>query len=174
MRRRPRTSPRRRLRVTAASLSLLVASACYDPVHADAVAALGDEDPAIPRGPTHRAGQPCTTCHGGNGPAARKFSVAGTIYRYRGLDGGLAGASVRVFDARDASIAENTKENGNFYVSASEYAPVFPLRVEVTFDGGITARMVTKMGREGGCAACHRGKGDAQSMPDVYLEERAP
>src|SRR5207249_3431097 len=39
------------------------AIACGDPVHDDAVAALGPEAPGVRPGPTPRPGQPGLTCH---------------------------------------------------------------------------------------------------------------
>ena len=58
----------------------LSTSCSLDPVHDGQVSALGAEDSSIPVGEYHRAGQPCTVCHGGEGPAKEVFSVAGTIY----------------------------------------------------------------------------------------------
>jgi hypothetical protein len=57
----------------------LAAVGCDDPVHDDAVTALGGEDPNVPIGALHRPGQPCLVCHGGSGPAALAFSVGGTV-----------------------------------------------------------------------------------------------
>jgi len=56
-------------------------SACADPVQSHQVDALGGEQPSIPEGPLHRAGQPCVTCHGEHGPADTEFRFAGTVYQ---------------------------------------------------------------------------------------------
>ena len=50
------------------------------PVHDQEVQALGPENPEIPPAQYHRAGQPCTVCHGPEGPAQTQFSIAGTIF----------------------------------------------------------------------------------------------
>ena len=62
----------------------IVGSCADDPVDDMAVAALGDEVPNIPPGPYHRAGQPCSVCHGGQGPASTVFSMAGTVFNANG------------------------------------------------------------------------------------------
>jgi hypothetical protein len=51
-----------------------------DPILDADKAALGPEDPNVPEGPLHRAGQPCAVCHrdGGEDPT---FVFAGTVYR---------------------------------------------------------------------------------------------
>ena len=60
---------------------LATLAACdTDPVHSSAVDALGPEVAGVPKGPYHRAGQPCVTCHGGEGPASQQFVMAGTVF----------------------------------------------------------------------------------------------
>ena len=153
------------------TLVLAAASACYDPVHLDAVASLGEEVAGVPRGPTHRAGQPCTTCHGGDGPGDPEFAVAGTIYAVRGGTQPFEGAVVTIVDAAGQTRTVRSNQVGNFYIERSQWSPVFPLHVEVE-GGGARRVMVTTIGRDGGCGSCHRGGGDSSFVPGVYLREQ--
>jgi hypothetical protein len=148
----------------------LLAAACWNPVHADAVDALGPEDPNVPIGPLHRAGQPCTTCHAGSGPGEPDFVVAGTIYRKKRGSEPLVGALVTISSTDGTSVKRTTNEVGNFYVETSEWSPKFPLTVALAF-GDVRKEMKTKIGRDGGCGGCHRGVGDKALMPAVYLDE---
>jgi hypothetical protein len=153
-------------------LLVALAAACYDPVHADDVASLGPEAPGVPEGPTHRPGQHCTTCHGGDGPGDPQWSVAGTIFAVRGQPAPEVNAVVTVTDARGKVVKLTTNSVGNFYVSKDNFDPVYPLKVQV--DGeGITSTMTTNIGRDGGCGACHRGPGNSQYTPAVYLRAMA-
>lgn len=157
------------MRSTLAALVLAIAgSSCVDPVHDDAVDALGDEAPGVRPGPTHRPGQPCLTCHGGDGPGEPEMSIGGTVYAVRAGTEGIADVSVIVTDAKGGERELTTNSVGNFYMFKSEWEPVFPLTVTVA-GAGAEARMKTTIGRDGACATCHRGAGDARRMPGVYL-----
>jgi hypothetical protein len=151
-------------------LLLLVLAACWNPVHADAVDALGPEAANIPIGPLHRAGQPCTTCHSGSGPGEPDFVVAGTIYKKKRQPDPLVGALVTISSPDGTSRKVTTNEVGNFYIETSDWSPKFPLIAQIEL-GEAKQEMKTKIGRDGGCAACHRGVGDKALMPAVYLEE---
>ncbi len=148
-----------------------VGAGCYDPVHLDAVAALGPETPGVPPGPKHRAGQPCSTCHGGEGPAETELAFGGTLYRVRGGTEPLVGGEVIVTDARGESRRVQSNEVGNFFSSKADWSPVFPLRVAVEAEG-IRRDMVSTIGRDGGCATCHRDSGDRSFMPGVFLRDK--
>ncbi len=141
---------------------------CIDPVHADAVDALGPEAAGVRQGPTHRPGQPCLTCHGGDGPGEPDMSVGGTVYAVRGGSTALPGVTVRLTDAKGSQWSSVSNSVGNFYVFKEEWDPVFPLTVALRY-GDESAEMRTPIGRDGGCATCHRGTGDARRMPAVYL-----
>jgi len=160
-----------RARIFFAALTLALGASCYDPVHSDAVDALGPEADGIPRGPRHRAGQPCTTCHGGSGPGSPELSVAGTVFAVRGTTVASAPVTVTVTDATGATRSAATNEVGNFFITKSDWAPVFPLHVAIDGDGA-HKNMVTTIGRDGGCATCHRGQGDTTSMPGVFLRDQ--
>ena len=152
----------------------LASSSCVDPVHTDAVAALGAEQNGERPGPVHRAGQPCLTCHGGRGPASFELSVAGTIYATRTGTAALAGVQVTVQDATGSKRVLQTNQVGNFYVSKPEWDPVYPLFVRLDF-GGKKKVMQTRIGGEGACAFCHNGPrpgGNAMHMPPVFLEDK--
>jgi hypothetical protein len=148
-----------------------LAGACYDPAHHDAVDLLGPEAPGVPEGPTHRPGQPCTTCHGGSGPADLKLSVAGTIYQVRNSNVPLAGANVTVTDPLGDSRTLVSNAVGNFFIPTSEWDPAFPLTVVIEA-GGLKKNMVTSIGRDGACANCHRDAGDVSYMPGVFLRDK--
>lgn len=145
------------------------AASCMDPVHSDAVDALGPEAAGVPEGPTHRPGQPCTVCHGGSGPGSPEFSVAGTVYVTRDARDPAIGADVVLTDARGASRTFRTNEVGTFYSSKAEWVPAFPLQVTVSY-GGTSKPMKTLVGGDGGCARCHRDPEDSGHMPHVYVE----
>ena len=153
------------------STSFALAAGCYDPVHLDAVAALGPETPGITPGPEHRAGQPCSTCHGGSGPAETELSIGGTLYRVRGEKEPLPDGEVIVTDARGESRRTRSNAAGNFFLMKSEWSPVFPLRVAIEAEG-IRREMVSTIGRDGGCATCHRESGDRAFMPSVFLRDK--
>ena len=80
-------------------LCTMLFAACFDPVHDDAVEALGPEKRGVRPGPNHRPGQPCLTCHGDQGPAEPEFALAGTIYLARGVLEPVSGVSVHLTDA---------------------------------------------------------------------------
>lgn len=106
--------------------------ACGNPVTNRTIDALGPEQPGVPRGPLHRAGQPCVTCHGPSGHATPAFSFAGTIYQSAAADSPpAAGVKVVVTDANGTEGAITTNQAGNFYVRQTTWNPVFPLRVRV-------------------------------------------
>jgi len=108
---------------------------CGDPVHDAEVAALGPEAPGVSPGPTHRPGQPCLTCHGGQGPAGQTFVTAGTVFEsqytpsvpllkdYTPVNGGL----VHLVDANGNGFDAKTNSVGNFYVTTDQWNPAFPL-----------------------------------------------
>lgn len=158
------------LRLLLVSLATAFATACYDPVHLDAVANLGPETPGIPPGPTHRAGQPCSTCHDGDGPAETELAIAGTLYQVRGREDPLVDGVVTVTDARGDARTMRSNAAGSFFLTKREWEPVFPLRVALEAEG-IRREMITNIGRDGSCATCHRDEGDRTLMPGVFLRD---
>lgn len=163
--------------IVAAALCAALAWSCGDPVHDARVDALGPETAGVPRGPTHRAGKPCLTCHGGQGPADLELSIAGTVYQTAAPDSPPAvGATVTIFDATQspeggAPHTFVTNAAGNFFAPKSEWSPIFPLHDIAVKAPDIDAPtlMHTTVGRDGSCATCHfdpRGEG---SHGHVYL-----
>ena len=168
-----RSTPK--LALACALASAVAAASCIDPVHADAVAALGPEAAGVREGPTHRPGQPCTVCHGGSGPGSPEFSVAGTVFLTRGADDPAVGVDVVLIAADGSTRTERTNAVGNFYITRREWDPPFPLRVELQ-QGGTSKKMETRAGGDGWCGVGHRsqarGGGDSRHMPGVFLRDK--
>lgn len=156
-----------------ALLTFLLVVACVDPVHDEEVAAQGPEAPGVEEGPLHRPGSPCLVCHGERGPGEPEFSVGGTVFVAWDSDVGANGAVVKVTDARGSSKELTTNAAGNFWATKREYDPVYPLRVELTYEGQVEP-MDTLVRRDGGCGTCHRGSGNASHMPRIYVPGKGP
>ena len=159
---RPRLCP-----ILALGAMAIVLVDCVDATHDDQVQALGGEDPAVRRGPLHRPGQPCLVCHGGEGPASGTFSVAGTVYTLAGRTDPAVGAQVLIEDITGVAFVAPTNPAGNFYITANQWNPTFPIKVQVTL-GPSTEPMNTFVGRDGSCATCHSGKPGPTSAGPVY------
>jgi len=149
------------LAALAGGVALAVAGGC-DPVHDDAIAALGPEAPGVRQGPLHRPGQPCLLCHDGALGDPQRFTIAGTIYETLGATTPSVGATVVVTDATGVSHElPATNAAGNFYVTPSPLDPAFPLQVTVRGPQGQNVVMQSLVlgngGVEpnGGCAGCH-------------------
>ena len=148
-----------------------------DPVHNEAVAAIGSDPSGEPNGPRHRAGQPCVTCHGGDGPGKSNFLVAGTVYQDDKADARAVGVVVRLTDSNgDVMDVAPSNDVGNFYLSTGEWSPVFPIAVTFMKGGGVAAPVMTShMGRQGSCADCHFGTTDAvNSLAQLYMKKSKP
>jgi hypothetical protein len=172
------------LGICALATSLSVGSSCsLDPVHDGEVKALGGEDPNVPVGQYHRAGQPCTVCHGGEGPAKNSFSLAGTIY-YQAFDGKqplpVDQAYVRIIDDTKAEHCFVTNCMGNFFARPDVFGQkglVFPILVSVQKDNGKNASpigMVGHIGRESSCANCHKDPPFFDSPGHIAVNQQAP
>jgi hypothetical protein len=150
---------------------------CANPVHTDAVAALGDEAPGVKEGPTHRPGQPCSTCHGGEGPGP-DFAMAGTIYETRGVAKALPKVTVTLTDANGDKRTPVTNEVGNFYLRSEEWAPTYPVFATLSYADEATGKnvsidMISRIGGNRGCAHCHYGADNEPShMPPVFLRQK--
>lgn len=152
----------RRSPPTVIALGVALFTGCTDPVRDRAIEALGPEDPAVPRGPDHRPGQPCLLCHSEGGPASGKpFAVAGTVYLtpQAGSDG-APGVPVDFQDTRGSAPSRRpkTSASGNFFVYESEWPNMtFPFRVRLLGEDGAPVQlMTTTVNREGSCNFCHR------------------
>lgn len=146
----------------------LLAVGCADPVHDAAVDALGPEVSGVRTGPTHRPGQPCLTCHGGEGPARLVMSFGGTVYTRLAGKQPAVGATVRVVDAEQRTYETQTNSAGNFWVPARQFEPVFPVNASVTL-GQYSRVMRTKMRLDGSCNACHSDPENSGSPGHVWV-----
>jgi hypothetical protein len=145
---------------------------CIDEVHDQEVQALGPEQPGVPRGPLHRPGQPCVTCHGGSGPASTQFSVGGTLYAIQGQPQPAIGANVEVQDIVGDQWTGQSNAAGNFYALASDYRPHFPTQMTVIAAGADPTQAIqmnTVASREGSCADCHKNPQGQNSPGPVYV-----
>jgi len=145
--------------------------ACVDATHDAAVNKLDGEAPGVPPGPLHRPGQPCVTCHGGEGPAGSEFSVAGTVYLYAFDPVAPAPAvTVLIQDINGVAVTIPTNEVGNFYISTNDWQPTFPLKTEIHF-GKIKKQMQTNIGRTGSCGDCHKMAVSSISAGKIYVAQ---
>ena len=143
--------------------------ACVDATHDAAVSKLGGEAPGVRPGPLHRPGQPCLTCHGGDGPAETEFSVAGTVYLYT-FDPVVPapGVTVVIEDITGVAVTIPTNEVGTFYIGTKDWQPTYPLQTEIRF-GRIKKQMQTHIGRSGSCADCHELALSPTSPGKIYV-----
>jgi hypothetical protein len=156
-------------RVFSLLLVLVAPVGCMDPVHDDAVNALGGEDPNVRPGPLHRPGQPCLTCHGGEGPANAEFSLAGTVYQLQRQDVLQPNVTVLIEDIDGVAGTVTTNEAGSFWVNADTWRPKYPLKLSVTY-ANLTSSMNGTVGRAGSCADCHQQqKANSTSPGHIYL-----
>ena len=148
----------------------LAALGCYDPVHEDAVDALGPEEPGVKKGPLHRPGQPCTVCHGGDGPGSPTFSIAGTVFQGPDTDDPLVGGAVRVWDSAGQTIALGTNCAGNFYALEGDFEPTYPIWASVFYDGE-RVDMESPIFRASACASCHQPEPGPESPGRVFFAD---
>lgn len=138
-------------------------SACStDPVHDDAVSALGPEAANIPKGQYHRAGQPCVVCHGPEGPANTQFSIAGTVFfgpANNAAPVGVGNVTVQLEDDSQSKFSVTTNCVGNFWVKPSDWNPAFPVLASIAGNPQGTMlqqTMVSHIGRDPSCGDCHQ------------------
>lgn len=152
------------------ALALAIASALggCDPVHSDAVDALGGEAAGVRKGPLHRPGQPCTTCHDGALGDPPEFTVAGTIYQNEGDPTPAVSATVTLTSVDGKTYVATTNEAGNFYTTPSQFQPGYPMKVSVNF-GQLAVKMTSEIGRNGSCATCHTDPAGPTSAGHVFV-----
>lgn len=146
-------------------LLVLLVSGCGNRAVDERIAALGEEDPNVPIGEHHRAGQACVLCHGEYLRDEPIMTVAGTIYAFPTDKNPLPveNVTVTLTDAFGDQFKKTTNCSGNFFVTAAEWKPAFPLRAELEYPvpGSLesTKRVVmsTRISRDGSCAGCHVG-----------------
>lgn len=143
---------------------VLVVPACGNRAVDDRISTLGDEKPGVAPSEFHRPGQPCVLCHGEYLRENPIMSVAGTIHAFPAGDNPLPvkGVKVKLTDAAGNQKEAGTNCAGNFFITAEQWKPAFPLRAEIEYpdptstEGG-TKRVVmsTRISRDGSCAGCH-------------------
>lgn len=153
-------------------ISLTVAASavsCTDPVRDQQIAALGDEDPAIPQGPEHRAGQPCVLCHSAGGPASKApFVIAGTVYEGAKSATGLENVTVSIVDSVGGRRQALTNAAGNFFITEADWRDLaFPFKVAVQKGKDQPTQMSSLVNREGSCNFCHKGVGSYDAVSQV-------
>jgi hypothetical protein len=156
-----------RLLALALAAPMVGSLACVDATHDDQVQALGGEATGVATGSTHRPGQPCLVCHGGDGPASGVFSIAGTVYAVFKESAPAVVAWVQIEDISGAVFVTPTNSAGNFYITSEQWRPIFPIEAQVSL-GPVTKQMLTAIGRDGSCAACHEGSPGPASAGPVY------
>lgn len=150
-----------------------VAACDMDPVHASLVSQLGPEAANIPKGEFHRAGQPCVVCHGDEGPANEKFSIAGTIFHGPNNTGigfmGAGGVTVYLQDDNGLITPVTTNCVGNFWIKASDYQPAFPVQVSIAGPNNTQQKMISQIGREPSCGMCHQVQSGLSTQPNQVV-----
>lgn len=141
--------------------------ACDDPLRERAIEALGPEVAGVPRGPLHRRGQPCLTCHDGSSEA-RAFSVAGTVYVTADAPDPAPGVLVELIDADRRAFRVATNCAGNFFVEPADFTPRYPVFVALEL-GSYRVEMDTPVQRDGSCASCHGEPASRSKAGQVYL-----
>jgi len=150
-------------------LALLGMSGC-DPVRDSRIALLGPEIRGVPRGPFHRPGQPCLVCHGEDGFARPRLSVAGTVYRDPTETLPVADAEVILVDSARARFTATTNCVGNFYITPREFTPVLPLWATVRLDT-FSIDMESPVHRDGDCTTCHTDPLTRTGAGHVFLTD---
>lgn len=142
-------------------LAIFALLSCGDPVRDGQIGALPGENPNVPVGEYHRAGQPCVLCHGPGGPASdASFAVAGTVFAQPQSAVGVENATVAFTDTTGSTFTTQTNCVGNFFVPrpgssvpGATWDPQFPIFVRVF--KGAERTMQGQIGRERSCANCH-------------------
>jgi hypothetical protein len=166
-----------------ATATSLASPACTDPVHDQEVSALGPEYPGVPPSAYHRAGQPCTVCHGPEGPAKTQFSVAGTIFwqPYQALTKGGVQSSIGANNVTVSLVDDNARQTqvvtncvGNFWITPQDFPAAFPLEAAVYGPDGVNNTMgVNLISRAGSCATCHADPPNYNALGHIYLTPTA-
>jgi len=165
-----------------AALSAAALGACGNPAIDSQVAALGPEVNGVAPSEYHRPGQPCLLCHGVYGGAKPEMSVAGTVFGVPEKKGkapsGVEEVVVSVTDSFGDVKTKKTNCIGNFFITADEWQPGFPLAAKIEYPalagkGTTPAYMSTRIGRDGSCAACHHGPRAEDTPGSIYCVDAA-
>jgi hypothetical protein len=140
-----------------------------DPLQRAEVEALGPEDPNVPIGPRHRAGQPCAVCHSPEGGAG-VFTFAGTVYRDPVAQLPVADVNVTFVDKAGTTFTTKTNCVGNFYVRPNDVTLATPTWVSVQLTD-FPYEMASPIHREASCAKCHTDPAGPASAGHVFLTD---
>jgi hypothetical protein len=157
----------RALALAFAFAGVAAGAASCDPVHDNAVAALGGETPGVPRGPLHRPGQPCLVCH--DGTTAPAFTFGGTVFLDANSATPVNGATVTLTGADGNATSATTNSAGSFYLTPSDFEPKFPVHVTSVALGATSVTMHSHIGGNGSCGGCHADPAGPDSPGHVYL-----
>jgi hypothetical protein len=167
--------PRALVCATWLGAGLLVAASiagCGDPARDKVVDSLGPEADGVPKGPLHRAGQPCLACHDGSRGDVVEFSLAGTIYAYDSTSSptspALPSTIVQIIDANGSENDVASNCAGNFFIQRKDWDPAFPVWVRV-YNGDSSAQMTSAVYRDGSCGSCHTDAIGPSSPGRVYV-----
>lgn len=152
------------------ALAAALSAGSCDPVHDDAVAALGGETPGVPAGPLHRPGQPCLLCHDGASGDPAAFSMAGTVFEEANALLPSVGAVVTLTSADGTTATAMTNAAGNFFLTPDAYTPAYPVHVTSIALGGVRITMHSHIGGNGSCAGCHADPAGPDSPGHVYFD----
>jgi hypothetical protein len=143
-----------------------LALGCADPTREEAIAELGPEVGGVPPGPLHRPGQPCLACHDGH--EARRYSMAGTVFRLADAEAPAPGVRVEIVDSLQQRFVAETNCAGSFFVRPEDFTPVYPAWTSLSL-GDYRIAMETPIHREGSCAGCHAEPAGPDAVGRVYL-----
>lgn len=172
---------RRAIAVGASIAWIPLVGACGDPVPDGVVESLGGEQAGVEAGPLHRPGQPCLACHDGH-RATTLYTVAGTVYLYADTDVPAPAVNVELVDSKKQAFSATTNCAGNFFVTAAEFTPAFPIWATVAYAGALAGdagalpgggssriEMQSRIGRDGSCATCHANAATQSATDRVHL-----
>ena len=164
--------------VCAVSAAALMASSssCTDPVHQAEVDALGPEAPGIPQGEYHRAGQPCTVCHGPEGPANTQFALAGTVFTGPDCRVGAPNTEILIVDSLGNRPQGQVVSNcvGNFFIRQELFPQLaFPFLGWIR-QGNQLKKMTSHVSRESSCNQCHKDPDSDDAPGHMYLFDIEP
>ena len=97
------------------------------------------------------------------------FSVAGTVFAVQGQKAPAAGVDVHIEDSAGTHANVTTNAAGNFYITPSQWSPTFPTGVISITQGQIIQVMLSHVGRDGSCAACHVDPASTTSPGPLWL-----
>ena len=117
-------------------------------------------------------GLACIACHQTTGGEAPTFAIAGTAYptghEYDDCYGSAArNAQVSITDNNGVTRTFTVNQAGNFYGQAGSGWPVFPIRAQITFDGG--TRIMSGAVSSGDCNSCHTLQGASGAPGRIAL-----